>query len=207
MDKRIKKIAAAMGLSGAVILSSPAAAQSAEETINVGVDVQIAQPPVQIIRLDDINISYDPELNTSGSVMGSDFFCLYVPDGGDVTLETIGTNIYAPDEELLALTESQTGELKQLSYRLIINVLTSDGPVGHLINSGNRVNSASFPTLALLFNEEDCGGSENMEVQVSVIDLNDSSPAIPNTAVINSLPPGSIYNFSDQLTVIITPVI
>ena len=203
MDKRIKKIAAAMGLSGMMILSTPANAQSAEETINVGVDVQIAQPPIQIRRLDDINISYDPATNSADLVSEIDHFCLYVPDSVNIFLETIGTNINEQDDQKLALAESQSGELKQLSYRLTVGILSNDGPF-NVFSTTNRTHEVNISTLSLLFNEEDCGGNENMNVTIAVSGLS-STASLSNGAVIESLSPGETYQFTDQVTMIVTP--
>ena len=208
MIKLIKKVAAILILSGIAVLPSTAMAQSAEEIVNIGLDVQIGQPAPEIRRLDDIRFSYEVNLSSTGVPTGTanspeQYFCLHAPGTDEFTLETIGTNIFEHDNELLALTEGQTGQLNQLSYRLRIVKRDTNSRTGFETVSftSDRVDVVSLAVDDLINNEEDCGGNDNMFMRIEM------SIRHQNSETISSLPSGENYQFSDQITMIITPSI
>ena len=209
MNRRTRKIAAALGLSGVMALSSPAIAQSAEETVNVGLEVAITPPPPGISRLDDLTIgSFIANNFNFLPISIRDEFCIYVPGAENFEIHTSGTNVDAESAfDQLTLADTSSGTDSKIHYSIEIRRISTSSLFDETIHrTSGRVGSSAVRSIFLLRptgHLTDCDGSNNVVFKFR-IDLRENSP---NRAVLDGLTPGQSYTFSDQLSLIVTPVI
>lgn len=174
----------------------PAIAQSAEDTINIGLDVQI-NPPPGISRLNDIGMTATKADIGYNNATATDPFCIFVPGSDSFSLRTIGTNQEnTTGFKTLQLEENQSSTGFQLDYN--IRITTTDGRLLH----GTEIPDKETTGIQIddLTNGSipDCDGSENvvLKANVSLFRIEEA---------VFALPPGLTYNFADQLTLIIAP--
>ena len=205
------KVATLAGLTIA-LAASPAAAQNAEETLNVALTVEIDIGQAVVSGLDDVSFDVNELPDTSGSVSTGfsarnvQRFCLFTPTQFFSLTATGVTN--NTDSHFLLVDAAQTDpNLDKLRYFVNIADIFS-GPrtsIGSFRNGAavTRIDSNLFNTDAT------CSDGDNLELQIS---------AAPNTGILDSdlrdngevvaaIADGQPHNYTDQLTLLVEPEI
>lgn len=194
------------------LTATPAAAQNAEETLNVALTVEIDIGQAVISGLDDVSFNVNELPDTSGSVSTGfnarnvQRFCFFTPTQFFSLTATGVTN--NSDNDFLLLDAAQADpNLNKLRYFVSI----SD------IFSGSRTSIGSFGNGTAvtgidsdLFNtDETCSDGDNLELQISVAPntgIRDSTLR-DNGEVVAAIADGEPHNFTDQLTLLVEPEI
>ena len=205
MDKRIKKIAAAMGLSGMMILSTPANAQSAEETVTVSLDVTIAIPDPVISGLEDVSLSWTAIPGTIHRVRTIQAFCIFTPTQF-FSLTATGAATNGSINFVVEDSAQTDPDLDQLLYGISIRYSSS----GSNVSLGNFRSGVQVTGIdSDLFNTDaTCSDGENVTLQVTI--AGDSHPAgspDTNDSILVQIADGLTHNYTDQLTLLIEPEI
>lgn len=185
---------------------APAMAQDAEETINVGLNVQIDIPDAVISGLEDVTLNWTTIPEGNNFVQASQPFCLFSPTPRfDLTLT--GTHQVASTFFHLRDAAQTDPDLDTITYAIqleeIFNASTtftdapSNGVPITVFNGGDFVTDAT------------CTDGDNM--QLTIIVLGESTVINPNAPnnndVLRDIADGELHSYTDQLTFILEPQI
>lgn len=184
-----------------ILATSPAAAQSTDETINVGMEVTIASEEPVISGLADVSLTWDKEPSPTAVVSDVQTFCLFTP-----------TQFFT-----MTATSFQS-ELGFTSFRMF-NDLAPDPDNAYLrynvvfrdAFSGSNASLGSFfsrtPVSDIdsnLFNTDaTCSDGDNVSLEISVVGNDQVDSSNTNEDILLELSDGVTRNFSDQLTIVI----
>ena len=191
--------AAAIGLS-----ATPAAAQSAEETITVSLDVTIDIPDPVISGLEDVSLSWTAIPGTINAVDTTQSFCIFAPTQF-FSLTATGANTNGGS--FVVADSAQTDpDLDQLIYVIAIRdgVSGTNAFLGSFANGVQVTGIDSDP-----FNDDEtCSGGENVTLKITIdgSSMPGGSPAT-NNSILAQIADGLTHNYTDQLTLLIEPEI
>jgi hypothetical protein len=191
--------AAAIGLS-----ATPAAAQSAEETITVSLDVTIDIPDPVISGLEDVSLSWTEIPTSAGSVSDLQTFCVFTPTQF-FSMTATGAN--SNGGSFVVEDSAQTDpDLQQIIYSVVMRDAFS-GANTSLGGFGNGLQVTGIDSD--LFNTDaTCSDGENVSLEISITGSSrpGGSPNT-NTSILEQIADGLTHNYSDQLTLLVEPEI
>lgn len=199
--KNLNKLTALIGVASIAFIASPVAAQSAEETINIGLEVTIAAEDPVISGLQDVSLTWTEDPTSSASVSDLQTFCIFTPfqfftmtatsfHSADVGGKFGLLNDLAPDPDIAHLV-----------YNIALRDAFSgtDATLGSFV-SGVAVNGIDSD----LFNTDaTCSDGENISLEISIIGSDIVESGTTNSDILEQFVDGITRNFSDQLTILI----
>jgi hypothetical protein len=194
-----------LATAAAMFSSVPAFAQSAEETVNVGLTVNIDIGQAAISGLEDVslNVTTLPDPPSTGNTSDFQTFCLYTPTQFFSMTATGASNGANTEFHLVDPAQSDTS-LSTIRYDISITAVLSGHGFGSISNGVARTGIDS----ALFNGDATCTGGENLELQIFV--ANNSEQAgkpLDNGEILVAIADGQPHIYTDQLTLLVEPEI
>ena len=202
-----KNLAVGIGVCGLAMVSTLANAQSAEETVNVGLTVNIDIGQAAISGLEDVslNVTTLPDPPSTGNVHDRQTFCLYTPTQF-FSMTAAGASNGANTEFHLVDPAQSDASLNTIRYGIsIIEVLSGTG-----ISLGTFGNGVAVTGIdSTLFNgDATCTGGENLELLIIVPNnAEQAGKPLDNGEILVAIADGQPHIYTDQLTLLVEPEI
>ena len=202
--KKLNKLIALSTVAAIGLSATPAAAQSAEETITVSLDVTIDIPDPVISGLEDVSLSWTEIPGTINAEQTTQSFCIFTPTQF-FSMTATGANTNGGD--FVVADSAQTDpDLDQLIYDVAIR----DGVSGTNPFLGSYVNGVQVTGIdSDPFNDDEtCSGGENVNLRISIDGGRmPSGSSATNNSILAQIADGLTHNYTDQLTLLIEPEI
>lgn len=202
----MKNLSRLVALTGAMALSlgaSPIAAQSAEETINVGLELNVGLEDPVISGLEDISLSLTETPTVLLSVSDLQIFCVFTPTRLFTMTATSFQGLSVGGRFRMFNDLAPEPDISYVIYNVVFRDAFSgtDASLGTFL-SGTPVSGIDSSPFNL---DPSCSDGENVSLEVSITGGDSEGSGLTNAKVLEQFGNGVAHNFNDQLTILIEP--
>lgn len=182
---------------------------SGEESLAVGVEVQVAAAGATVLGLEDIAIQYDGTRGAGAIYESSQLFCIYSPTRY-IDMNVAGSQKGDKSNQFYVVDSTPVSPTAQaMTYDLFFEEAVSGNNVPLGTGTKGMVQN-NVPTTGIDFGiyrtGQTCSDGENVKLTLKMI-FDGGGTANPNAAVTAQLVDGQIHKFNDTVTITVTPAI
>lgn len=208
-------------ISGAVAFAALAAgsahAQIAQETLDFGVDVELASAPATISGLENMSMKFST-LSLTGAIAETSTaqtFCVFSPTRY-FNMSVAGTAKGNKENTFYIEDSTQAGTgLELLAYNVLLHDVFNGGEIPLGPNNGVFFNGTPIMGIdSLPFNsDKTCTDGENLQLTLYVPVAENTGPgggstdAEDNYAILSQLVDGQLHSYTDTLTLVVEPAL